>query len=165
MGRPKNPQRGVCLKKYLDSGGEITTAQLAEEAGVPASRIRKWKSEDKWDEQLKKVPRKRGGQKGNKNAAGRTPKKQGNRNAVTHGAYAHVGYKDISEEAAEQIKNLAAAGAMSNLLQELQALMVRKEYLEGLLKQYTDEENQQQFYTDKVVHMIVPKSVEDMQAE
>ena len=49
MGRPKNPQRGVCLKKYLDSGGEITTAQLAEEAGVPASRIRKWKSEDKWD--------------------------------------------------------------------------------------------------------------------
>lgn len=165
MGRPKNPQRGVCLKKYLDSGGEITTAQLAEEAGVPASRIRKWKSEDKWDEQLKKVPRKRGGQKGNKNAAGRTPKKQGNRNAVTHGAYAHVGYKDISEEAAEQIKNLAAAGAMSNLLQELQALMVRKEYLEGLLKQYTDEENQQQFYTDKVVHMIVPKSVEDMQEE
>lgn len=165
MGRPKNPQRGVCLKKYLDSGGGITTAQLAEEAGVPASRIRKWKSEDKWDEQLKKVPRKRGGQKGNKNAAGRTPKKQGNRNAVTHGAYAHVGYKDISAEAAEQIKNLAAAGAMSNLLQELQALMVRKEYLEGLLKQYTDEENQQQFYTDKVVHMIVPKSVEDMQAE
>lgn len=165
MGRPKNPQRGVCLKKYLESGGEITTAQLAEEAGVPASRIRKWKSEDKWDEQLKKVPRKRGGQKGNKNAAGRTPKKQGNRNAVTHGAYAHVGYEDISTEAAEQIKNLAAAGAMSNLLQELQALMVRKEYLEGLLKQYTDEENQQQFYTDKVVHMIVPKSVEDMQAE
>lgn len=75
--------------------------------------------------------------------------KHGNRNAVTHGAYAHVGYEDISTEAAEQIKNLAAAGAMSNLLQELQALMVRKEYLEGLLKQYTDEENQQQFYTDK----------------
>lgn len=63
MGRPKNPQRGVCLKKYLDSGGTITTAQLAEEAGVPASRIRKWKSEDKWEEQLRNAPRKRGGQK------------------------------------------------------------------------------------------------------
>ena len=165
MGRPRNPERDKSMQRYLDADGKIETAELAKLAGVPEVRIRKWKSEDKWDEQLKKVPRKRGGQKGNKNAAGRTPKKQGNRNAVTHGAYAHVGYEDISAEAAEQIKNLAAAGAMSNLLQELQALMVRKEYLEGLLKQYTDEENQQQFYTDKVVHMIVPKSVEDMQAE
>lgn len=165
MGRPKNPQRGVCLKKYLDSGGQITTAQLAAEAGVPTSRIRKWKCEDKWDEQLKKQPRKRGGQKGNKNAAGQTPKKRGNRNAVTHGAYVHVRPGDISQEAAEQISGAAAAGAMTNMLKELQDLLTRKEYLEGLLKLYTDESKQQDFYTDKVVHMIVPKSIEDMQAE
>lgn len=165
MGRPKNPQRGVCLKKYLDSGGTITTAQLAEEAGVPASRIRKWKSEDKWEEQLRNAPRKRGGQKGNQNAAGRTPKKEGNKNAVTHGAYAQAGYDDIDQDAADKIKGMSATEVLSHMMQELQALMVRREYLEGLLKEYTEPDRQQSFYTDKVVHMIVPKSMDELREE
>ena len=80
MGRPRNPQRDLSLKRYLEVSGEISTAQLAQLAGVTESRIRKWKSEDKWEEALKKKPKKRGGQKGNKNAAGKTPAKNGNKN-------------------------------------------------------------------------------------
>lgn len=63
MGRPRNPQRDLSLKRYLEMGGEISTAKLAQLAGVPESRIRKWKSEDRWEEALKKKPKKRGGQK------------------------------------------------------------------------------------------------------
>lgn len=168
MGRPQNPERGASLKRYLDADGNISNAELAELAGVPQSRIRKWKSLDKWDEQLKEKPRKRGGQPGNKNAAGRTPAKDKNKNAVTHGAFAQVGYDDIPPEEAQAIREMdlqKGSGALSQMLEELQRLMVRRAYLEGLLEEYTDPERQQAFYTDKIVHMIVPKSLEDMQAE
>ena len=77
MGRPRNPERDKSMQRYLDADGKIETAELAKLAGVPEVRIRKWKSEDGWDEALKKKPKKRGGQKGNKNAAGKTPAKKG----------------------------------------------------------------------------------------
>ena len=164
MGRPRNPERDKSLQRYLDADGKIGTAELAKLAGVPESRIRKWKSEDSWEEALKKKPRKRGGQKGNKNAAGKTPAKKGNKNAVTHGAFAQAGYEDIDPEQAEAIKNMGTPSALSQMMNELQALYVRKAYLESLLQQY-EAADAGGFYTDKVVHMIVPKSVEDMQAE
>lgn len=164
MGRPRNPQRDLSLERYLEAGGEISTAELAKLAGVAESRIRKWKSEDKWDEALKNKPRKRGGQKGNKNAAGKTPAKNGNKNAVTHGAFAQAGYEDISPEKAEEIRSMETVEAMPHMMGELQALYLRKAYLEKLLQEYEAPEAGG-FYTDKIVHMIVPKSMEDKQAE
>ncbi len=164
MGRPRNPERDFSLKRYLEAGGEISTAELAKLAGVPENRIRKWKSEDKWDEALKKQPRKRGGQKGNKNAAGKTPAKKGNKNAVTHGAFAQAGFEDIPPEKAEEIRNMKTPEAMPRMMEELQALYLRKAYLEKLLAEY-EAPDAGGFYTDKIVHMIVPKSMEDKQAE
>ena len=140
MGRPRNPQRDLSLERYVENDGKISTAELAKLAGVPESRIRKWKSEDKWDEALKKKPRKRGGQKGNKNAAGKTPAKKGNKNAVTHGAFAQAGFEDIPPEKAEEIRNMKTAEAMPHMMAELQALYLRKAYLEKLLAEYEDPE-------------------------
>jgi uncharacterized protein YjcR len=77
MGRPRHPERDRSKERYIQSNGKITTKELAELAEVTQQRIRKWKSEDKWDAAI--APRKKGGQKGNKNAAGKTPAK--NRNA------------------------------------------------------------------------------------
>lgn len=164
MGRPRNPQRDMSLKRYLESDGKISTAELAKLAGVQESRIRKWKSEDKWEEALKKKPKKRGGQKGNKNAARKTPAKKGNKNAVTHGAFAKAGYEDIPAEKAKEIQSMEAAEAMPHMMDELQALYVRKAYLEKLLEEYEAPEAGG-FYTDKIVHMIVPKSMEDRKEE
>lgn len=164
MGRPRNPQRDLSLERYIETDGEISTAELAKLAGVAESRIRKWKSEDKWEEALKKKPRKRGGQKGNKNAAGKTPAKNGNKNAVTHGAFAQAGFDDISREKAEEIRSMEQPKAMPHMMEELQALYLRKAYLEKLLAEYEAPEAGG-FYADKIVHMIVPKSMEDKQAE
>ncbi len=164
MGRPRNPERDLSLKRYLEADGEISTAELSKRAGVTESRIRKWKSEDRWEEALRKKPRKRGGQKGNKNAAGKTPAKKGNRNAVTHGAFAQAGYGDISPERAKEIRNMKAAEAMPHMVEELKALYLRKAYLEKLLEEY-EAPDAGGFYTDKIVHMIVPKSMEEKQAE
>lgn len=159
MGRKRNPERDASLKRYLESDGEISIAELAEQAGVLEARIRRWKSEDKWDEVLKNKPRKRGGQKGNKNAAGKTPAKRGNRNAVTHGIYARAGYEDIDQTEVEKIQNMEKITVSQQMIDELKALYLRKAYLEKLLKEYEDEETGG-FYTDKIVHMIVPKSLE-----
>lgn len=160
MGRPRNPERDASLQRYLESNGEIGTAELAKLAGVPEVRIRKWKSEDKWEEALQKKPRKRGGQKGNKNAAGKTPAKNGNKNAVTHGAFAQAGLEDIDPEKAAAILAMKTPNALEEMMAELQALYVRKEYLEKLLTEYESAEAGS-FYTDKIVHMIVPKSLEE----
>ena len=164
MGRPRNPERDNSLQRYLESDGKISTAELAQLAGVPEVRIRKWKSEDNWDEALKNKPRKRGGQKGNKNAAGKTPAKKGNKNAVTHGAFAQAGYEDIDPEQAAAIQNMGTPTALSQMMEELQALYLRKAYLEKLLSEY-ESDDAGGFYTDKIVHMIVPKSMEERQQE
>lgn len=166
MARPRNPERDNSLQRYIDSDGEISTAKLAQLAGVPEARIRKWKSEDRWEEKLKNKPKQRGGQKDNKNAAGKTPAKQGNKNAVTHGAYAQAGYEDIDPAEAERIKGLSSENtdAMGQMMEELQALYVRRAYLEELLHEY-EAADKGSFYTDKIVHMIVPKSVEERATE
>ena len=165
MGRKRNPERDQSLKRYIDSGGKITLDELAAAAGVPKARISKWKSEDKWEERLKEAPKKKGGQIGNKNATGRTPKKDGNKNAVTHGAFAKAGIEDIDPEKAKEIKALKPGSSLEQMTKELQSLLVRKAYLEGLLGQYTDPSAEGAFYVDKLVHMAVPKTLEEVQGE
>ena len=164
MARKANPQRKESLKRFLDSRGKISLEELAQQAGVPKRTISKWKCEDRWNEQLERQPKKHGGQPGNKNAAGKTPKKNGNRNAVTHGAYMQISYADIPEERAAAIQNLTG-NSKDHLTEELKTLLLRREYLQQQLKKYTDEEDKQMFYVDKIVHMIVPKSMEEVQEE
>ena len=53
---------------------------------------------------------------------------------------------------------------MGQMMEELQALYVRRAYLEGLLHEY-EAADKGSFYTDKIVHMIVPKSVEERATE
>ncbi|BDF25825.1 hypothetical protein CE91St65_37050 [[Clostridium] symbiosum] len=165
MGRPRKPERDQALQQYLDSDGNISTKELAVAAGVPEARIRKWKSEDKWEECLKNRPRKKGGQHGNKNAAGKTPAKEGNRNAVTHGAYVQPGYEDIDPDKAQEIRQLRQGDSLARMLAELQQLLVREAYLNGLLEEYKAADAEGRYYPDKVVHMIVPKTVEDIEQE
>ena len=165
MGRKRNPERDKSLKRYIDSGGKMTPDELAAAAGVPKARISKWKSEDKWEECLKEAPKKKGGQRGNKNAAGRTPKKDGNRNAVTHGAFAKAGIENIDPEKAEEIKAIKPGSSIEQMTEELKSLLIRKAYLEGLLGQYTDPSAEGAFYADKLVHMTVPKTLEEVQGE
>lgn len=59
---------------------------------------------------------------------------------------------------------MGTPSALSQMMEELQALYVRKAYLESLLKEYESKEAGG-FYTDKIVHMIVPKSMEERREE
>ena len=76
-----------------------------------------------------------------------------------------MGIEDIAPEEAEKIKQELQGDNIQRMQDELQSLLIRKSYLEGLLKQYTDPEAEGKYYVDKIVHMVVPKGIEEQQQE
>lgn len=96
MARPRNPNRDKAKEIWLNNQ-DIKLKDLADQLGETSNTIRKWKSQDKWDEdssgeekvvQKKPSRKKSGAPKGNKNALnnkGGAPR--GNQNAVTHGFF------------------------------------------------------------------------------
>jgi hypothetical protein len=104
---------------YMRSLGKKKLVDIAKELGVSPGLIRKWKSQDKWSDELSVTlpkesvtvtePKKnyktvktkvKGAPKGNKNAYGNKGGKggpTGNKNALKHGAYATT-YRDFLEE-------------------------------------------------------------------
>lgn len=53
MSRPRSPNRDKAREMYLKSKGNTKLIDIAEKLGLKPSQIRKWKSIDKWDDQLK----------------------------------------------------------------------------------------------------------------
>lgn len=49
MARPRNPDRDKAKEIWLASGKKKLMKEIAAELGVPDSRLRKWKAEDKWE--------------------------------------------------------------------------------------------------------------------
>jgi len=87
VSRPISPNRLKALRLWLKSSRERRLKDIAEELGVSASQVRKWKSVDKWDDIPDSQP-KRGAPYRNKNAVGNkggAPKD--NENAMKHGYY------------------------------------------------------------------------------
>lgn len=120
MPRARSPNRDKAKELWLASGKKRLLKDIAAELGVPENRVRKWKSEDKWDAEkgakskgtkrnAKKgnVPkRKRGGQPGNKNAIGNNGgAPEGNQNAYKHGCYSRILSKTLSEDEKELFAN------------------------------------------------------------
>lgn len=162
MARARNPSRDEAKKQWLESGGEITTKELAAAHGVPEQRIRKWKSEDKWQQELTaEQPKKRGGQKGNQNATGHGAPTD-NKNAETHGAYSRVHLDGLTPEEQGYIESLTI-DTESAMLREYQLLMAKERDLIRKIKGY-EEADPATLYVDRVVEMLVPKSKEDKES-
>ncbi|WP_083226935.1 phage terminase small subunit [Lysinibacillus xylanilyticus] len=105
MARPRNPKRDEAFQMWLESKGQMLLKDIAEQLELSDSQIRKWKNQDKWDDQLKGnvtksngnvTKRSRGAPVGNSNAKGHGAPKQ-NQNATTHGFFA----KFLPEETLE----------------------------------------------------------------
>ncbi|EPD1728795.1 phage terminase small subunit [Enterococcus faecalis] len=108
MARKRDLRRDEAKKIWLDSGGKKVLKELASELNVSDSQIRKWKSVDKWAEELKgnvtksnsNVTNKGGAPPGNKNAKGNkggSPPK-GNKNAIKTGEYETIFADMLSDE-------------------------------------------------------------------
>lgn len=93
MARARNPNRDKAFRVYFDSGGRVKLKDIATQVGIPDSRIRKWKTEDKWDDKIKERSNSAKGallldkgsapEQSNKRKPGGQP---GNGNAKGHGA-------------------------------------------------------------------------------
>ena len=52
MARERSPNRDKAKELYLSAKGEIKLTDIAAQLNVSDSQIRKWKSTDKWDDEL-----------------------------------------------------------------------------------------------------------------
>ena len=153
MAREKNEKRVKALEIFLENDGDIKNTEIAKMLEVDSGTVRKWKCLDKWNEELEKKPKKRGGQKGNQNAKGHGAPLN-NRNAETHGAYSRVNFDNFSEEEKAFIENISL-DTQTNLLYELQNLIAKELDLRKRIAEY-QQATQGELYTDKVVEMRTP---------
>lgn len=164
MARERSPERDEARRIWLDSGGTMNARQVAESVGVKPEQVRKWKSMDGWKAALEdmKPPRKRGGQPGNKNAAG-AGAPPGNRNAETHGAYSTVRLDDLQPEQRAYIEGLTL-DTERNMLAELQALIAKETDLQNKIAAL-EGATPDSLYVDRVVEMRTPKGQERLKQQ
>lgn len=111
MARQRDPKRDIAKEIWLESKGKKILKDIAQELGVSDSQIRKWKSLDKWGDDLKSnvtngksnVTNKGGAPTGNKNAIGnkgnsRASPPRGNKNALKTGEYETIFAEYLSDE-------------------------------------------------------------------
>lgn len=89
MPRAKNAKADEALALYRQG---LKLIDIAKRLDLPEGTVRRWKCTYKWEANARKKPkkasaRKRGGQKGNKNAVGNTSSKPGNQKAAKFGFY------------------------------------------------------------------------------
>ncbi|MDV7737386.1 phage terminase small subunit [Enterococcus casseliflavus] len=95
MARQRNPMRDEAYRIWIDSNKKKPLKDIADELGLSASTVRKWKSEDKWDGETKRsAPNEKeryDSMRGNQNAKGNPGGKPppDNKNAVSHGLFAN----------------------------------------------------------------------------
>jgi phage terminase small subunit len=119
MARQRDPRRDKAKEIWLNSNGKKLLKEIAEELGVSDSQIRKWKSLDKWAEELKgnvtngksNVTNRGGAPPGNQNAKGNKGNKQasppsGNKNALKTGEYETIFADYLTEEEKDLYSNL-----------------------------------------------------------
>lgn len=124
MARARNPNRDKAFQLWKESEGSRLLKDIAEELGVTANTIRKWKANDKWDEEFKgsaPIEKRsapiRGAPKGNKNAIGNSggaPAR--NQNAKTHGFYS----KHMPAEAFEIMQDIQEFSPVDLLWEQIQ---------------------------------------------
>lgn len=164
MAKARSPERDKVRRAWLESGGTMTAKQIAEQFGVRAEQVRKWKSLDNWQADLdaQKPKRKRGGQPGNKNAVG-AGAPVGNKNAETHGAYSTARLCDLPQEQREYIEGITL-DTETNMLAELQTLIAKEADLQNKIAAL-ERGDPAALYVDRVVEMRVPKGEERLEQQ
>jgi uncharacterized protein YjcR len=163
----RSDQRDTAKAEYIarrSSGETVNLRELAEQQGVTYQTLRNWKTADKWDEALPK--KKRGGQPGNRNSAGKknaagshkgAPLR--NKNAEKDGAYSAVFFDMLTD----QEKELAEKTPMESreaLEHEMQILKVREHKILEKIAKY-EAEPEDALYVNSVVDMRGPKGKQD----
>ncbi|TPE70658.1 phage terminase small subunit [Halalkalibacterium halodurans] len=149
MARPRDPRRDEAKEAWLKSNGEAKLKDIATYLGVSASTIRKWKAQDRWEDELKgSAPKskrsapKQGAPKGNDNAKGNkggaAPKgnknavgnsggaaPRGNKNALTTGEYESILFDTLTEEE-QELFSIVDTSPVSQIEENIRILAIRE---------------------------------------
>lgn len=148
MPRARGPHRDKAYELWKKSGGSRSLKSIADELGVGASRVRKWKSEDKWEQKKalpnkgaakRNAPPKRGAPYGNQNAKGHGGP-PGNTYALKHGAYANVLASMLDpDEASVLLDETTAQDVEHDLVQTIGELNVKEIRLTRFITKLREE--------------------------
>lgn len=133
----RSGERDAARAEYVarrERGEEVNLRQFAEERGIKYDTLRRWKSADRWEEQITK---KRGAQPGNKNAKGNPGggAPVGNSNAEKEGAYSAIFYENLSP-AEKQIVENAPTNSTALTSHEIGILLLREKYILDKISEY-----------------------------
>ena len=160
----RSEKRDTAKAEYIarrSKGETVNLRELAEQQGVKYQLLRNWKTEDKWDDELPKPKKKRGGQPGNQNSAGKknaagshegAPK--GNKNAEKDGAYSTV-LLDMLSETEMAVAQAAPMDSKEALKHEMQVLKVREHRIMSKIAQY-EAEPEDTLHISSLLDMRVP---------
>ena len=158
----RSDKRDTAKAEYVArvaKGEKVNLRELAEALGVTYQTLRNWKAADKWDEALPK--KKRGGQPGNRNSAGRKNAAGshdgapvGNKNAEKDGAYSAI-FFDMLTDADKAIADGTPTGSREALEHELQIAKVREHRILAKIAQY-EAEPEDTLHISSLMDMRVP---------
>lgn len=115
---PRGPDQRVAEAKALFDQG-LKLIEIASRLGIPEGTVRSWKNRYQWDcnvaKQKRNVAKHRGGQKGNRNAAGHGAPEQ-NKNAEKFGFFS----KYLPEETREIFSAISDADPLDLLWHQIQ---------------------------------------------
>ena len=141
----RSEKRDTAKAEYIarkSRGEEVSLRELAQELGASYQTVRNWKPADQWDAALPK--RKRGGQPGNRNSAGKRNAAgshpgapAGNKNAEKDGAYSAVFFDMLTEEERELVAR-TPLGSREALEHEMQILKFREHRIMAKIAEYED---------------------------
>jgi len=133
------------------AGEEVSLRELAQEQGVSYQTLRNWKAADRWDEALPK--KRRGGQPGNRNSAGKknaagshAGAPAGNKNAEKDGAYSTVFFEIVQQ---------TPLGSRAALEHEMQILKFREHKILAKIAEY-EKAPEDSLYINSLMDMRVP---------
>lgn len=153
---PKRSEKRDDAKRiFLERNGKVKLKEFADELGVRYDLVRRWKVIDKWDEALEAMLslRKKGGQLGNKNAAGHGAPPR-NTNAATHGAHCKI-YMDKLTDEQKKLLEQAPQTPDDALYHEYTILLLREHGLMEIIDNI-QKAPENTLYTNSVMNMEGP---------
>lgn len=158
----RSEKRDTAKAEYVArkaQGEKVSLRELAQELGVTYQTLRNWKAADKWDEALPK--KKRGGQPGNKNSAGKKNAAGshpgapvGNKNAEKDGAYSAVFFDMLTDQERELVA-ATPLGSRAVLEHEMQLLKFREHKIMAKIAEY-ESKPEDSLYINSLLDMRVP---------
>lgn len=164
MARKRNPLRDEAKQMWLESNKQIKLAEIAAKLDTLPSTIRKWKSQDRWDDEINEsapnnkgsAPLRHASMKGNKNATGNKGGKGAplgndyakgnagggapprNENALKTGEYQTIMWGYLSDDEIELFQSIPD-DPIVQITATIKELEIRKYRMAGLLDKAKNE--------------------------